>query len=211
MPIGSSSENTVMCDSCGCANAAFASYCSKCGGELFVSSAPLTAVRVGADGALISDEAPLMREPLFQGPNEPESYAVSLRHESLLAKLDRMEQDLASINDIREPDLTSEDDEDDDEQADFGLHEEALKNISYTLDSLITDLLEAEIKEYTFPDFIHPDESGFPLKDAIRVHKEPDLPKKKSLQEILVIVALVAAIFMVGLSFGLWGAYFFGL
>jgi hypothetical protein len=151
-----------------------------------------------------------MRENISRGPDEPESYAVSPRHESLLAKLDRMEQDLASVNDIHEPDSPSEDD-DDDEQADFGLHEEALKNISYTLDSLITDLLEAEIREYTFPDFIHPDESGFPLKDAVRVHTEPELPKKKSLQELLVIVALVAAIFMVGLSFGLWGAYFFGL
>jgi hypothetical protein len=92
-------------------------------------------------------------------------------------------------------------------------HEETLKNIAYTLDSLISDLLEAEIREYAFPDFIHPDETGFPLKapPPPRRPKKELLKKGRNVQEILVILALVAAIFLVGLSFGLWGSYFFGL
>jgi hypothetical protein len=78
---------------------------------------------------------------------------------------------------------------------------------------LIADLLEVEINEYSFPDFIHPDESGFPSKDpASYIEEKPaPPPKKRSLYEILLIVALIIAIFMVGLSFGLWGAYFLGI
>ncbi|MDR1965232.1 MAG: hypothetical protein LBQ36_00860, partial [Synergistaceae bacterium] len=96
---------------------------------------------------------------------------------------------------------------------DLDKHEETLKNIAYTLDSLISDLLEAEVREYAFPDFIHPDETGFPAKEAPKApqHQQPEAKTGRNIQEILVIGALIAAIFLVGLSFGLWGSYYFGL
>jgi DNA-directed RNA polymerase subunit RPC12/RpoP len=203
------SGKTVTCEECGTANVESAVYCTECGKKMLVANASHTVVSVSAtDGPYLRDDAELSLEHLDM-PDDPgtaESLAVSTRHESLLAKLDRMERDLASINDEHLPSSAPDDDAED-----LYLHEEALKNISYTLDSLISDLLEAEIREYTFPDFIHPDESGFPLKEKVHHVNPPEEPKRKNLQEILVIAALVAAIFLVGLSFGLWGAYFFGL
>jgi hypothetical protein len=194
--IDASSDETVECSVCGSSNAVSSLYCARCGNKLLVTSA--FPVGVGRGGLPVSGAG------VTAGGDEPNPYTVSPRHESLLAKLDRMEQGLASMNSSDE----RSDDRGDAPAGDFDVHEEALKNISYTLDALISDLLEAEIKEYTFPDFIHPDESGFPLKEAVRA---PKAPEKKSLQEFLVIAALIAAIFLVGLSCGLWGAYFFGL
>jgi hypothetical protein len=82
------------------------------------------------------------------------------------------------------------------------------ESLSTTLDSLIADLLEVEINEYSYPDFIHPDESGFPSKDpASYAEREVEAPKKRSWSEFLLVVALITAIFMVGLSFGLWGVF----
>jgi hypothetical protein len=125
------------------------------------------------------------------------------REESFLEKLDRMEQELENRQNqsIPEPPPGSNDKLD--------AHEETLKNIGYTLDSLIADLLEAEVREFSFPDFIQPDGTGFPPRDGSIQHGEQK--KNRSLQEILVIIALIAAIFLVGLSFGLWGSYFFGI
>jgi len=79
-----------------------------------------------------------------------------------------------------------------------------LDSLSSTLDSLIADLLEVEIHEYAFPDFIHPDESGFPSKDPTSYEVEVSVvpPKKRSLHEILLVSALITAIFLVGLCFG---------
>jgi hypothetical protein len=136
---------------------------------------------------------------------------VSGRHESLLERLDRLERELDESR--REPlpenSLSPPDELDE--------HEEALKNIAYTLDSLITDLLEAEASEYACPGFIQPedtppeakDEAAPPAHDADEREHGPD-KKSRRLQEILMVATLIAAIFMVGLSFGLWGSYFFG-
>jgi hypothetical protein len=140
---------------------------------------------------------------------------VSGGHESLLERLDRMERELEE--NLKEPLSESELNPPDE----LDEHEEALKNIAYTLDSLITDLLEAEAGEYAFPGFIQPkdtlssnvkDEAVQPAKEteAGKEEHEPDNKKSRRMQEILMLVTLIAAIFMVGVSFGLWGSYFFG-
>jgi hypothetical protein len=128
---------------------------------------------------------------------------VSERHESFIAKLDRMEQEFESR--VSAEDAMPRDFVIDDKQ-------EKLDSLSTTLDSLIADLLEVEINEYSYPDFIHPDESGFPSKDpASYKKKQIEQPKRRSVNELLLAAALVTAIFLVGLSFGLWGAYFLGI
>jgi hypothetical protein len=130
---------------------------------------------------------------------------VSARHESFIAKLDRMEQEFESRADVKDAAPAP---------VDFGIDDkqEKLDSLSSTLDSLIADLLEVEINEYSYPDFIHPDESGFPSKDPASYAKEPsEQPKRRSVKELLLVAALVTAIFLVGLSFGLWGAYFLGI
>jgi hypothetical protein len=133
-------------------------------------------------------------------------------HGSLLERLDKMERELEENR--REPLPESALNPADE----LDKYEETLKNIAYTLDSLITDLLEAEAGEYSFPGFIRPedtpseakDESAAqPAKEAVKQDIEPG-KKSKRLQEILILFTLIAAIFMVGLSFGLWGSYFFG-
>jgi hypothetical protein len=136
---------------------------------------------------------------------------VAGRHESLLERLDRMEKELEEKRSEPLPESVLS------PQNELDEHEEALKNIAYTLDSLITDLLEAEAGEYSFPGFIQPegtpsdakDETVPPVYEADKREHEPD-KKGKRLQEILMLLTLIAAIFMVGLSFGLWGSFFFG-
>jgi hypothetical protein len=65
-------------------------------------------------------------------------------------------------------------------------------------------------KEYSVPDFIHPDESGFPLRNPA-VYKPRRKPARNlSLQEIPLVIVLTAAIFLVGMSCGLWRSYFLG-
>jgi DNA-directed RNA polymerase subunit RPC12/RpoP len=210
-----SSGNVVVCDTCGAFNFASAFFCARCGKQL--GAAARNAAPAVASAAVI----PETPEKFFGGDtadgdggadvNRPVSGAVIPafmpvpRQESLLEKLDRMEKELeenrrnepAPETPAKGPDKLDE-------------HEESLKKIAYTLDSLIADLLEAEVREYTFPDFVHPDGSGFPSKDAAAA--APVITKKgRNLQEILVIIALIAAIFLLGLTFGLWGSFFFGI
>jgi hypothetical protein len=92
-------------------------------------------------------------------------------------------------------------------------HELALASISNALDELIGDLLNAEAREYSVA-------AGTPALDstpasragALKSGGAPDgAPGKRGFQEIIVMTILVAAIFLVGLSFGLWGLYFLGL
>jgi hypothetical protein len=217
------SGSVLSCEVCGALNLEDSSYCRICGKVLknvVVPKVPAAAaVRSAYHGEMPS-------APAYQAVSPQETAAgeslsgesrheaaqivqftpqINARHESLLEKLDRMERELETQQKevISEPEKTEPDTLD--------AHEEALNNIAYTLDSLIADLLEAEVREYAFPDFIHPDETGFPLKDAVHPVLPPEEKKGRDLQELLVVLALIAAIFLVGLSFGLWGSYFFGL
>jgi hypothetical protein len=212
------SGGVANCDICGAMNLDEANFCRSCGKKLKlailqeVSSMSLAGVAPSAPQAVfpshpldyvINTEAQIADNY----ENEATQDLIPAKHESLLEKLDRMEKELETRANEVLPETEQEGPDDLDK------HEETLKNIAYTLDSLISDLLEAEVREYAFPDFIHPDETGFPTKDAPKAppHQQPEAKTGRNIQEILVIGALIAAIFLVGLSFGLWGSYYFGL
>ena len=89
-------------------------------------------------------------------------------------------------------------------------HEETLKKIALKLDTLLADLLEAEVREYTYPDF-PPDEADTLRKHAAATQSGHPEKRRRSLLEILVMATLIAAVFLVGMTFGLWGSFFFGL
>jgi hypothetical protein len=195
-------------------------YCRGCGKKLNVPAFQPVAGVVGVEnsyqGTLLPEALPVNfpnynTEAQSHGSfnfNTASEYVPQVR-ESLLEKLDRMEKELETKQHEAIPDSATETPDE------LDGHEETLKNIAYTLDSLISDLLEAEVREYAFPDFIHPDETGFPLKEtnvAPNTEIESEAQKKgRNIQEVLVVAALIAAIFLVGLSFGLWGSVVFGL
>ncbi|MDR3322492.1 MAG: zinc ribbon domain-containing protein [Synergistaceae bacterium] len=196
----------VACASCGCVNEEHVSFCRSCGQKIAMV---VTANMVSVAGD--SSDIPASGTP---APDLPESQdssgsaAVSTRHESFVAKLDQMEVELKTKQSVplTEPSVMELDEE----------NQAKLDSLSSTLDALIADLLEVEISEYAYPDFIHPDESGFPSMEASSYEKketpEPATVKKRSVHELILIIgALIIAIFFVGLSFGLWGAYFMGL
>jgi hypothetical protein len=133
---------------------------------------------------------------------DPEEDSIAIQHENLISRLDMMDRELEAKK-LREYAANS--------PADPSLAErgDALDALSTTLDSLIADLLDVEIKEYSVPDFIHPDESGFPSRNPA-AYKPRKQTKSLSIQEIMVIIVLIAAIFLVGMSCGLWSSYFFG-
>jgi len=214
------SGGVVSCDVCSEMNLDGSNFCRACGKKLKMAE-PQLAEAIASYAAAYAGtqttsaqtypiEGTRALDNEYQAPEADEEFAAQIqpRHESLLEKLDRMEKELETRQNEMLPEAkeTTEPDE-------LDAHEEALKSIAYTLDSLIADLLEAEVREYAFPDFIHPDETGFPLKDTPKPaqHKDPRSKKERNLQEALVILALIAAIFLVGLSFGLWGSFFFGL
>jgi hypothetical protein len=214
-------------------NIANSSFCKVCGKEI----ASPYAVDVLLPG--VYQQVPdIFQQPLQTSPAENDSFMepdaetfsqrdddygkntmnatfvpVASKHESLLERLDRMERELDDKR--REPlpetPLSLPDDMD--------KHEAALKDIAYTLDSLITDLLEAEAGEYSFPGLVRSDETSSETQDEVisaskgiekREHGS-DKNNSRKLQEILMLATLIAAIFMVGLSFGLWGSFFLGL
>ena len=124
-------------------------------------------------------------------------------YENLSANLDRMEQELEKIRNEPPPYTVPPLGPDK-----LDLYEETLKNIAQNLDTLLADLLEAEVREYTYPEFPTPDET---------INRAPAAPsrdaddQRRSIQEILVIATLIAAVFLVGMTFGLWGSFFLGL
>ena len=183
--------NVVFCELCTAANIQGANYCRVCGRNL-VPSVAQAAVK------------PVLAGVAASAGGNPAFIPVLGKHDSLLEKLDRMEQDLETMQDEASPESPSN------VPDQLDAHEETLKTIAFTLDSLIVDLLEAEVREYTFPDFPHPGETSSSVKDKPAVAGS-DGKKGRSLQEVVVMVALVAAIFLVGMTFGLWGSYFFGL
>ena len=120
--------------------------------------------------------------------------------ESLLAKLDMLEKELEKMRQEQPLYPTPPGSEK------LDAHEETLKTIAFNLDTLLADLLEAEVREYTFPEFLTPDETTPPWKKSEARDKQG-----RSVQEILVIAILICAVFLVGMTFGLWGSFFFGL
>jgi hypothetical protein len=87
----------------------------------------------------------------------------------------------------------------------FDGEETAAKALSASLNTMIGELLEVEIKEPKGPDHISPDESGFPPRtsDAYR--------RKIQIDADAVVLEFVAAasFFVCGLNIGLWTSYFF--
>jgi len=129
---------------------------------------------------------------------------LSERHGSLLEHLDRMEQELEKIRNeapSNTPPLVPDK---------LDTYEETLKSTALMLDNLLAELMEAEMMEYTYPDFLHPDETGYPNNSATLQGGNLE-HRGRNLQEILVIVTLITAVFLVGMTFGLWGSFFFGL
>lgn len=154
------------------------------------------------------DEGTPPEEMRLRGAEEDEK-PISAREESLLAKLDRMEEHITSrFSDAN----TSFDTEEEDAVlgSEWGTKEHNLVSMSSSLDELIADLLDAEINEYLTPDFIHPDETGFPSPQPnFDVKKRKN--SKQYVVDALVIIALVIAVFLVGMTVGLWGSQTFGL
>ena len=90
------------------------------------------------------------------------------------------------------------------------VHEETLKKIALKLDTLLAYLLEAEVMEYTYPEFPS-DETDTTRKNAATTQSRHPEKQERSMLEILVMATLIAAVFLVGMTFGLWGSFFLGL
>lgn len=202
------SGDVASCDICGSLNIHGSNFCRFCGKKLNPTpfAVPAPALAGTLQGAAPAEDAYGNKQAAFM--------PIPEKHESLLEKLDRMEREFATL---KTEALPPEPDQEgipqlDPQQLDAQLdaHEETLKTIAFTLDTLITDLLEAEAREYAFPEFIHPDETGFPLNDIPQTDDAPEEKKGRNLQEVIAVIALVSAIFLVGMTFGLWGSYFFG-
>jgi hypothetical protein len=178
-----------------------ANFCRVCGRRF--TAATLHPVPQPVFVGAYAETAP--DETSFSG-KQAAFMAVPEKPESLLEKLDRMERELES----RQNEILPETEQSDSNNDQLNAHEETLKNISFTLDSLIADLLEAEVREYAFPEFIHADEADFPTKEAHVSSVMGNVKKSRSVQEIVVIFALIAAIFLVGMTFGLWGSFLLG-
>jgi len=204
----------MYCSSCGSVQDDGATTCTACGARIEVLVAQREPVSVGA---VFPEEPPFFSQtyvandtakPVEEAPwIDPSVRGVEIsRHESLIARLDEMEQQLASrlSEPIPEPAAATLDAALDEKEA-------SLDSLSTTLDALISDLLELEISEYARPDFIHPDETGFPARDP-HAYRAPQSPRKqRSIQDTLVLIALIAAVFLIGLSVGLWGSYVMGI
>ena len=148
-----------------------------------------------------SENPPQQHETAFMPVNE--------RRGILLANLDRMEQELERMHNEPTPHTPMPLRPDK-----LDAYEETLKNIALTLDTLLADLLEAEVREYTCQEFPPSDETDLSWKNTAAVHAVQSASREKegrSVHEILVIATLVAAVFFVGMTFGLWGSFFFGL
>lgn len=153
------------------------------------------------------EDNPVLEQPRGIEEDDDEG-PISVREESLLAKLDRMEEDIASrlsetkaALDLENEKLTID--------SEWNTKEHNLVSMSSTLDDLIVDLLDAEINEYLSPDLIHPDETGFPApqpNNSVKKHKNTG----QYIIDALVIIALTIAIFLVGMTVGLWGSQTLG-
>ncbi len=206
---------TIPCPSCSSLNEDVAVFCRACGARIAVAVAaevPAMAA-VGAASSVdgfMSLLDPLERERPAAAAIDVDGQSAATRHESLLAKLDRMEQDISSR--LSETLPTYEIEEPEPDLAQWDAREDNLASLSTTLDGLIADLLDAEINEYLTPDFIHPDETGFPSPDPAAYAPKPQKQERRVIRviDVLVIIALIVAVFLVGMTVGLWGSYALG-
>jgi hypothetical protein len=203
--------NVVLCGICGSPNIGDSKYCRVCGRKLAIapehppapiaapafSPAPDPSAGQEPRAAAIAPEPSVAPTPAF--------IPVISKHENFLERLDKMELDLEAMHSSALP----ESERGTPDQLDA--HEETLKRIAFTLDTLIADLLEAEVREYTFPGFEHSEAKPQAVNDNSVLAIVSDIKKGKSVQEIIVLAALTIAIFLVGMTFGLWGTYFIGL
>jgi hypothetical protein len=126
----------------------------------------------------------------------------------LLEKLDALERELEAKKQEAPPEPERHADADKLDE-----YEETLKNIAFTLDTLISDLLKAEAEEYASAESPRADGKSF-AKNGAGAKRDPLKKKDRSFQDVVVLLlmlALIAAIFLVGMTFGLWGSYFFGI
>jgi RNA polymerase subunit RPABC4/transcription elongation factor Spt4 len=184
--------NVALCDACGAVSARDSKYCRVCGAKISAAvGSPAGGVASEVSPPPVYSELDLAPLPEMPGAGE-----------SLLERLDRMESELEAKKREAPPER-----QDSPGAADkLDEREETLNNIAFKLDVLIADLLDAEAREYAFPDLPSSGEGAFSMNDA-------DVKKKKgrSAQEIAVLAVLIAAIFLVGMTFGLWGSYFWGI
>lgn len=194
-----SSLGTVLCRSCGQLNEDVAVFCRACGKKIPSS------IVVGPT-LFQSDLAPEDDYHDSQDCRESIDKFAQSRHESLLARLDRLERDIVSkLEDSRQPR--------ENEPATWETKGDNLMTMSSTLDDLISDLIGAEINEYMKPDCIPPDATGFPtphLSVVPKTEKSRGIDRRQMIVDTLVVLALVLAVFMVGMTAGIWGIYTLG-
>jgi hypothetical protein len=216
------SGNVMICGTCGTANLKDSIYCRECGWRLPGAKIPAYGIDGGlADAgrqglssygdAVRADRQDDARAAAYEAyPASGDVRAVPSApaepRKSMLEKLDLMERELEAKKQeaIPEPERGAEPDKLDE-------HEETLKSIAFRLDALISDLLKAEAQEYAFVDSPRVDEKNFG-KNGASAGRGTLKNKVKNSQEMVVMIvlaALIAAIFLVGMTFGLWGSYFF--
>lgn len=198
-------HGTVPCASCSFLNEEVAEYCRACGGKIkeeVAAGIPLAALRqkfASPSGAFKEAEPfPLIVETVDE-KLDPSLYNPG-NQESLLSLLDRMEQEISARLDEKIPALEPE-------AENWDEREGNLTSLSCTLDELLADLIDAEINEYLTPDFIHPDETGFP--EPFAVERKPRRSENRFV-DLIFILALIIAIFLFGVTTGLWGSYALG-
>jgi hypothetical protein len=211
--------NVVICWACGAVNINDSVYCRECGRRLSAAKIPAN----GVNGDITEAGRQDVSRQSGIGRAEPGAEARSAIFETnppsgefdtipsvpieprrhLLEKLDMMERELEAKKGEPPPEPERKADSDKLDE-----YEETLKEIAFRLDTLISDLLKAEAQEYAFSDSPRIDGNSFTRNGA---GAKKSRPKKKirNAQEIIVLIALIAAIFLVGMTFGLWGSYFF--
>lgn len=214
----------MLCQGCGFTNSSDSGFCSMCGAEL--TPVALGALPCPSCSFLNEDAAAHCRacgRPIKAEVAVGASFRADLRHflplleppgdgspparewandESLLKRLDRMEREISLRLEEKIPILEPE------LEPDWSEKESNLTSLSCTLDELLAELVEAEINEYLTPDSIHPDETGFPGPAA---PGERPARRGRHLVDVLFIAALVVAIFLFGVTAGLWGSYVLGI
>jgi hypothetical protein len=209
--------NAAVCKACGAANAKDAAYCRECGQRL-------SAVKIPSDGASGDIAAtrrkgaspPGMTRDDAGGDDDHRDEAGAAVYEItpssppelrkyLLEKLDMMERELETTKQEAFPESERKEHVDKLDE-----YEEALKNIAFRLDALISDLLKAEAREYSFSDLTRVDGDSFVQKSAAAKIDRLKMKSRNTL-ETIVLVVLIAVIFLTGMIFGLWGGYFFGI
>ena len=217
------SGNVVICWACHAANINDSIYCRECGRRLYAAKIPARGVN-GDFAEAIRQDISLPGEPCGDAvraerreearaaayeTNPPSAETSALPSTApkppniLLEKLDMMERELDAKKQepLPEPEREAKFDK-------LREYDETLKDIAFRLDTLISDLLKAEAQEYSFSDSPRVDGKSF-AKNGTNAKRDPLKKKSRNLQYVIVLIALIAAIFLVGMTFGLWGSYFF--